>query len=200
MKNIYLKFLAFLLIVAGVSSCQHNNDSEPPLPSEQISLNLLIDGTADPELLIGEWNAIKLAYTADGKKFSNEVAVQATLKIPSAPTPIDYEEKDLWRLSYYGSQYTCSLSGNLIELTLRRSHFYWIEPPHEAYDLTCALAGAYSFVIRGEELIIYFKGCENNVNQVNKNKNLLILKKTISHEKDISSGWLFKHNLPVVRQ
>jgi len=168
-------------------SCQNRNEADQPLPEplsdEEISFNLSENGKTDPDLLIGEWDAIAFAYTVDGKRISNRTAIsKGRLKIPVAITVIDDDGKGLWELSVVNtSMYACSLSGNLIELTFCRSTYIYVPPLHIENDLTIALVTACSFVIKGNELIIYFTKVEDKDLLPNclviENKNLLIFKK-----------------------
>ena len=160
-------------------SCQsgHYFDAE-------ISHNLMKMGSVEPELLIGEWDILKFAYTADGEIISNESNFKNNfkLKIPAAPTPIDDDGSGRWRLSARNSIYfICTLDGNLIDIEFRLSTYMNVPAPHEEYDASFALANAYSFVIKGNELIIYFpkikdKGLLSQCTLI-EGKNLLILKK-----------------------
>jgi len=167
-----MRTIIYLLIMIALCSCQSKHEADQPDPlSELISSNLTKNGMIDPELLIGEWACIAFAYTTDGNEISNETALSGgKLTIPVASTPKNYSEnrEDLWRLHYYNSYWwSCSLSGNSIKLTLLLYTKINVVP--EERDITVALKNAYSFVIKGDELIIYFTGVED--------KNLLILKK-----------------------
>jgi len=56
----------------------------------------------------------------------------------------------------------------------------YVAPPHEEYDLTFALDHLRSFVIRDNELILYFEGDDTlwkNYFKIKEPKNILILKK-----------------------
>jgi len=123
------------------------------------------------------------AYTEDGNKISNINNVSGGgLIIPIAPTPVDNNVEERWTLQSWNTLlYTCSISGNLIELKLCGSTYVNVPSPHIEYDFTLALSNAYSFVIKGNELFIYFKKVENKDLLSNctviENKNLLILKK-----------------------
>ena len=79
------------------------------------------------------------------------------------------------------SSYVCSIEGNLIELSGGSSTYINVVSPHLEYDLIYAFENAYSFVIKGNELIIYFPKIDDKEKlshcTVIKNKNLLILKK-----------------------
>ena len=82
------KVAVLALCVVFSWSCQNRNEADlhEPLSDELISFNLSESGNIDPELLIGEWDCVKFAYTADGKKISNVVAIsQGRLTIPNEP-------------------------------------------------------------------------------------------------------------------
>jgi len=151
----------------AVAGCE--SSTSELLSDELISSNLSKDGEIDPELLIGEWDIIEFAYTADGKKISDVATLTGgRLSIPFAPTPKKYEAEDRWRLSYFNSWwFICSLSGNLIKLQIMGST-YALGPPEEN-EIVSALQNSYSYVIKGNELFIYFTKVDN--------KNLLILKR-----------------------
>jgi len=188
-KNLILSIsLISILSVITVCSCQYTNETSDPI-SDMISLNLSKDGKIDPELLIGEWDCIMFAYTADGCNILNETALSCALwdgrlTIPVVPTPKDYIVNGdilweaLWRFHYINSHHlSCSLSGNSIKLNLLFATKKYDEPEciKKEIDITTALKNAYSFVVKDNELIIYFTGVED--------KNLLIFKKAINHEK-----------------
>ena len=169
-------------------SCQSKNEAGQPLSDELITSNLSIDGSINPELLIGEWDCIKFAYTADGSKISGAVAIsEGRLTIPSVPTPIENNGYEPWTLvREVSNRFICSLDGNLIKLRcIGYTSYLYIMPPHEMYDIILALENVYNFVIKGDDLIFYFTGIEKDLTGENshyytekiKNKNLLILKK-----------------------
>ena len=159
-------------------SCQ--NDS---LSDEQIAFNLSKKGKNDPDLLVGEWDAISFAYTADGKKITDRTAISnVTLIIPSKYKFSDYNGTDLWELNVSNIiWYTCLISDNLINLTFVSNTYKLVAPPHVEYDFRNALANECSFVINGNELILHFPKIEDkdilSCCTVIKNKNLLIFKK-----------------------
>jgi hypothetical protein len=163
----YIKLLLIFSVLVGSFSCESINEADQPLSDEQIAFNLSNNGENDPALLVGEWDCVKFAYTADGNKVSDVTEItKGRLEIPI----VNHESGNQWVLHCVNSiWFDYSISNNLIELTLRGSTYVYVQPPHEEYDITTALMNAYSFVIKGNELIIYFTGVEN--------KNLLILKK-----------------------
>jgi hypothetical protein len=134
-----------------------------------------IDSTYDIEW-IASYNGKSIEEVID--------ALRPKLKIPNPPiTPPENEwnywddaneqwvmnSNVLWHLSVCNeSMWICSLSGNLINLTNFGSTLKNC-PDSVENDVYFALINAHSFVIRGDELIIYFTG--------NENRNLLILKK-----------------------
>ena len=218
MKLKTLKLLILFFLAASVARC--SDETTELLSDEQISSNLLLmgddDGSVDPALLIGEWNIVKFAYTADGNKISNITditvdsrydieliashngisideaidIVRPKLLIPAyniewiaSQRGISIDEvteellnqfgketsmNDIWGLSAgNSSSWICSLSGNLINLTCCFSTT--VRPTDLGEVIIDAFSNAYSFVIKGDELIIYFAG--------DKKKNLLISKK-----------------------
>jgi len=196
-----MKYLNFSLTIIGFSllslsfSCKSERDEEPgpQLSDEEITANLAKQGKCDPALLIGRWDSIRYAYTSDGNKIFYEVATTMgyCLVIPTVPTPSrpdsipDWKQwwhPDLWYL-IPGSQpaFCCSLSGNLIFIKNSSSTYagYGIEQN----DLVFALVNSYSFVIKGNELIIYFTGkppeeeFTKDYTEKFRNKNLLIFKR-----------------------
>ena len=119
------------------------------------------NGDIDPALLVGKWDCIKFAYTANGKTFSDVSTLsKGRMEI------LNLENK--WRFVHTNEMfYLYSISGNSIKLTMNGSTF--IYPPQEETTICEALKNVYSFGIKGNELFFYFKGSET--------KNLLILKK-----------------------
>jgi len=119
------------------------------------------NGDIDPALLIGKWDCIKFAYTADGKTFSDVSALsKGRMEI------LNLEDK--WRFVHTNEMfYLHSISGNLIKLTMSGSTL--IYQPQEEKDICEALENVNIFSINGNELFFYFMGSET--------KNVLILKK-----------------------
>ena len=189
------------------------------LSDEEISSNLIgtggIEGSYDPKLLIGEWEPVMFAYTANGKKIAKIAGISMTdyfgrprfLAINDYP----YEFKkylmsqltlpeDLSTLfgpcTIFDYSFLCSISGNLINyrselndvpianFPLQTSFSYnsKIDLDSEQLDILNVFESAHSFVLRGNELIIYFKGDEK--------RNLLILKKS---QKDVIADNLSKN-------
>lgn len=180
-------------------SCQNNDQPLiKPLSDEDISNNLLsmgdTNGSIDPELLIGEWEIVKFAYTADGKEFSNVAAIADVLLkgfIPYSNSVITILNEDLNKyltneyltdeylteppslsccLIFFPKFFLYSISDNLISYytdfhSMKIGNIY----SDDGLNVYKALQNTHSFVIRGSELIIYFTG--------EKNKNLLFLRK-----------------------
>ena len=182
-------------------SCQNRGEPDLPKPlsDELISFNLSENGKTDPELLIGEWDAVAFAYTTDGNKISNRIAIPsqsawtedgkpitipgARLTIPSTAAWIDDDGTDLWDLRVLNTiWYTCSISGNLIELICHASTCINVVTPHIECDMNVSFGNAKSYVIKGNELIIYFTRIDDkdllSHCTIIENKNLLILKKS----------------------
>jgi len=172
--------VSILCIVCAlfVWSCQNKSEndqtlSDETLSDEEISINLLIEGEVDPESLIGEWDCIKFAYTADGKEISNVVTISsrgAVSIFDEDPHLSSYDDGILGPFSYMYCNFFFSVSDNLISLS-ELTYYYQILVQYNDDEMNVikAFQNAYSFVIKGNELIIYFTG--------EKNKNLLILKK-----------------------
>jgi len=182
------------------------------LSDEQISENLLgsggiggIEGSIDPKLLIGEWEPVRFAFTADGKEIKNRENISITddwgrpyyLEINDFPYeykermmfrfPLPVDLSDLFGYWYYLNLHLFySISDNLISYRPEINGYFlasWVGADYNKEELNIigALQNVHSFVIRNNELIIYFKGDEN--------KNLLILKKT---HKDVIADNLSK--------
>ena len=166
---------------------------EPKNKDELINSNLLKTGTADPALLVGEWELVKFAYTADGKKISgivdiSNVAVGFTtlnyidITIPDEkyvlslcdiePKLSAYDLSSIWNIGLCDRSYFYSISENLISfITSKNLSYFYINIilTNDGNNVLNALKNTYSFVVKDNELIIYFTEVED--------KNLLILKK-----------------------
>ena len=158
--------LLLLLTATGCNKQEANINQD-----DLISSNLLKNGDIDSTSLVGEWKCIKFAYTTNGDAILDVASISTgNLTIPIASTPIENTLEDRWCLSHTNQNwYICSLSNNLIDLIITLNGSTYVMPSLEEIDITFALENAYSFVIRDDELIIYFRGGEN--------KNLLILKR-----------------------
>jgi hypothetical protein len=164
MKKIFFLLLTICLIG---TACEKDSKKDHNL----IASNLSKNGSSDLSLLVGNWDFVKFGYTSDGNKILDRTTIsKAYLKIPAAPTSIENGMNKQWMLHSVNSiWYSCSISNNLIELTFCGSTYVQVAPLHEENEISFALENAYSFVIKGDGLIIYFIGIED--------KNLLILKK-----------------------
>jgi len=189
MKKTYFVTAFLLILVVSFVSCNEKN-IDKLLSDDQISANLARSGSFDPALLVGEWNIVRFAYTADGKSFS-DVATVSSASLSVRDTFDENHARDcgfnpeyldigvilsVWNSSgYFGS-----LSGYLINFKFCGSTLVYVAPPHEEFDIGFAIDNARSFVIRGDELIIYFKGDDEGWKDFFKfqeNKNLLILER-----------------------
>jgi len=152
-KKNYLRFIPY------INSVDDNLN-------DLITSNLSRKGVADPVLLIGEWDFAKYAYTEDGNVVSEVSTISGGyLKIVATKL---INITDQWLFENANENfYDFSLSGNLVKLRFRRGTYAM--PPPEEVDIMTALKSAYSFVIIGDELLIYYTGKED--------KNLLVLKK-----------------------
>jgi len=188
-KNVIIAIVLFL--VGSFSACC--NEEGQRNKHDIISSNLLRNGSVDTNLLVGEWNIAWFAYTTDGKKISNrtEIPIDPTLDIewiasqngisiteavemvrPRLTIPFK-EQNDvvcegLWTVSVCNTScWDYSINNNLINLELFGSTLKNCPYPAED-EVFRALSNAHSFVVRNDELIIYFTGVEN--------RNLLIFK------------------------
>ena len=142
-----------------------DNNAEDDL-NDLITSNLSKKGVVDPELLIGGWDFVTYAYTEDGITISDiPTEPKGWLQIKNTKAN-SYESR--WEFKYQNTvNFECSLSGNLIRLTSILTTL--LPNPPEENLLKEALNYAYSFVIKGDELLLYYTGADD--------KNLLILKK-----------------------
>jgi len=175
MKQTVISFMGlFIAVIICLSGCEKATKEESP---ETIAANLLKQGKAAPELLIGTWKLIKFAYTKDGNNISDRDTIPYSiscpnLSIPCVPTnPTDDSLKNKWHLYYVNDiWYNCSLNNHFIELS-RCGQTMVYSPKYSSHEskICAALNNAYSFVIMENQLIIYFKK--------GKKQNLLILEK-----------------------
>jgi len=182
-------------------SCQTKSEAGQPLSDEQKSHNLTKNGKIDPDLLIGEWDIIKFAYTPNGNKISNVAnipidpiydieliaslngisideaidRVRPKLQIPNPPiNPLENE----WLWNFSGCnwmEFKCSISENLINFIGKGSTYKGCSPQSTDNEISFALLNAYNFVIKGDEFVIFFTGIENI--DKDKKKDFVILKK-----------------------
>ena len=156
-------------------SCQFTNEEDLPLAEpvsdEMIASDLSENGETDPKLLIGEWDPIMFACTADGRKISNVAAIASNYAVTISDLTFIYNDNLLGPLYFVNCVFFYSRSDNLISYLEEKSLWYAVNMPVTDVErkIFKALSNAYSFVIKGNELIIFFTGVENN--------NLLILKK-----------------------
>ena len=169
MKNLILNLIVCMLFCMSCNNEQEEQIYEQ-LSDEEISFNLLKNGSNDPELLIGEWKVVEFAYTADGKKITNKISLKAVNEYSNLLFIEHRENENQISVGYSNYLFYYLISDNL--LIDRGGFIYQIYIEHTEDQLYCihALFNAYSFVLKGNELIIYFKGKDEN-------KNLLIAKK-----------------------
>ena len=191
LKNITMLATIAMVLVGGLASCEKKENTEPELTFDDlIALNLSKKGSYDPELLIGTWDIIRFAYTVDGIEISDIADLltskitgqprKFTLRIPFAPTPTENTWENLWLLAGGGRLMysTCTLSNNLITLTIRPQSGAFGPWDLEGHLVGIALLSSYSFVIIGDKLIIHFVAPEYHLEKYfRENTNLLILKK-----------------------
>jgi hypothetical protein len=169
-------FSAILLtFIVGFSSCNDNNRIlEPDLIAANLKKN---SSTTDLANLIGDWDLIKFAYTADGNKITDvDLILYDILGKPHyGRLSIDFEltseqRVPIWLFSFMSSfriEYSISLS-NLINL--RVFQISYDLPLFELQDaVVSALDNAYSFAVKGDELLIHFIDTEK--------QNLLVFKR-----------------------
>ena len=167
-----MKRQVFIFVFIGFLSwsCQNKGEADlsEPLSDELISINLSKNGKTDPELLIGEWDAIKFAYTADGTKFSHSKNISSDYVINMSDY-FSYDDEHLGVVLFANCGYHYSRKGNLISV-LESNCFAAIIPlTDDDSKIYGTLNNAYCFVIKDNDLIIHFIGAEKS--------NLLILKK-----------------------
>ena len=187
-------FLMSIVWFSGNMSCKMSEITGQEMENELCSLfNPSKNVKIDTELLIGEWDIIEFAYTKDGKKISNVATLSdGILSIPCTSIHVEHSGDDLWDDPYLWmlscgntSWYSCTLSGNFVDLKHKASTYMYITPPNEALDITLAFTNVCSFIIMDDKLILYFTGIEKELRGDNshyytekiKNKNLLILKR-----------------------
>ena len=177
-----MKKLLFLLLVVCLigTACEKESKDKHAL----ISSNLSKKGSNDTKLLIGEWKLIKFAYTKNGENISDVKTISMVSAISLSYNTIEIRDDDPkqyisnapsglfgpWMVANENLFY--SISGYLISYSSSSDNVFLIDihVTDEGYDVLNALMNTYSFVIKDNELIVYFTG--------DKNKNLLILKKT----------------------
>ena len=181
-----MKRQVLILVLCAMFGWSCKSEDNQPLSDEQISVNLLRLGVSDPTFLIGEWDLVRFAYTADGRKISSVSTIRNCIGWShdinnKTDCIVDISEGFLLNeddelqghelLAVYFKQCltTYSILGNI--MNMNRSDCWAILLPwtNDETKVNNALLNAYSFVVKGNELIIYFKGVEN--------KNLLILKR-----------------------
>ena len=168
------KIIFSIIMILFLGSCQMKNETDNEddqlLSDEQISSNLAKSGKIDPELLIGEWDAIKFAYTSDGEKILDLVSISSNSTVKMDNTT-NLNEELLGPLLFMYCGYFYSRSNNLINYLDEKTACFAIYISHTNVEIKIinALKNTYCYVIKDKELIIYFKGIEN--------ENLLIFKK-----------------------
>ena len=187
MKKIKLVLIIYVLV--WNFSCENIFDDEynnKLLSKEEIADNLAKKGKNSADLLVGEWRLIKFAFTSDGKKISKEISVsqRTILKVPSEFifTNDEFDETVWWSIGVINTcWFFCSIEENLIKMESKKASLVYVEPPHLEFGVFNALSEAYSYIIRGDELLIHYSFIEDehklSTYPLLKNKNLLIFKK-----------------------
>ena len=141
---------------------------------EVIASNLSKKGSHDLELLLGEWECIKVAYTEDGYTISDVAPIDIEkLKSQGLITIFNFDQnEDFFCYPYY-------LNFSVSDNRLQFSEYEFEVVPGARFNLFCEhekdleiidfMMNMYSFVIRDDELLVHFTGIEE--------KNLLIFKK-----------------------
>ena len=181
MKHL-LKLSNVLLLMLAISITGCNKDEEDSVQQlsneqiEQITLNLSKNDEVGYELLTGKWKPIKFAYTADGIKVSDVATISAkyTFNVPdeyrNSSDSFSFDDELLGPMFFTNFSYFYSRSSNLISYAGGfNSQVILPNITDDDRNVSRTLTNACSFVVKGNELIIYFTG--------DKNKNLLILKK-----------------------
>ena len=171
MKKIIKKAVFLLAMAITVAGC--DSSVSELLSDELISSNLSKDGKTDPELLIGEWDAIKFAYTADGNSISSVSKISncaVNIRNSFSLTDDEWPGYDISVVFKFCS-YPYAISSEYLNYIVEKSACYaiLIQYTDDEIEVDYALKNAYSFAIKDNELTIYFTGVKNN--------NLLILKK-----------------------
>ena len=181
MKQTVISFMyLFIAVIICLSGCKKVTEEES---LETIAANLLKQGKADPELLIGTWKLIKFAYTPDGHSILNisSIVYGNSTEHPTLEIPEDFSNE--WKFCYHNYFRTnCKINGTLINFLNFRS-ITMVYAPVER-EVVAAFMNAYSYVIVGDELIIYFKN--------NEYKNLLVLKKQIEETPEVIAENMLK--------
>jgi hypothetical protein len=172
---------------------------DPILSDDEITFNLSQNGSNDPDLLIGIWELVEFAYTADGKKITNSRAIaDVTLSFPERYKFIRISDDD--SLMYNPTHlFDCDdvplgvtrwftfvtnylfyiISADLITYWCGYAYLVDRHITDEGYNVLSALRNAYSFVSKDNELIVYFKHKEDpRYFDFKGDENLLILKKS----------------------
>ena len=138
-------------------------------PNDIIASNLSKKGSNDWELLIGNWRWKTFAYTKDGDTISelDSIFVNMSLEIEGYYSS--------WYLKYTNKWIVHALISNHF-INLRCSNPY-ATPLNDERNLIACFEKAYSFVIKDNELIIYFTD--------NDHVNLIILKRKSPEDVDI---------------
>jgi len=149
--------------------------------SEEDNSNLLIGEGYSYREIVAKWELVKFAYTVDGENYK-DIAVISKISEPSysinekiitvlhGNLNFTVNELTTTTLIFTTEYYFYSISDNSIRLTDYRNPLYVnINYTDDAFDVMHALKYAQSYIIKDNELFIYFTGL--------KNKNLLILKK-----------------------
>ena len=185
-----------LLLVMIIAGCSKKKE---PLSDRQVTINLAGDWEFNKELLLGMWKPVYFAYTDDGKQISERkdvaISLDCTVEITDRGTDdgLIFTFFEIYRMLYTTSSYFARLTtkqyvyigagmyngaglqydtfnglDNMIANTIGPD-FKRVELNYGELNIYTVLEKAYGFVIRKDELFIYFTG--------NKNVNLLILKK-----------------------
>ena len=158
-------------VVGEGGNVDESEDEDQTATFDSIAANLSKKGSNDPELLVGEWICIKFAYTDDGNTISD---------VDVIPAGVRFVISDLshWVFTYFHSwRVVPSISGNLMGLRIAENPV--ATPLPDETNMFTRIENAYSFVIQGDELIVFFTG--------NESMNLIIMKQKSPDDEDEES-------------
>ena len=136
----------------------------------EIASNLYKNGSIDSALIVGDWVADKMAYTADGIEIEDYETVFSEHDIKFYPYA--FIDDKLFNVYFIHTTFCYSRSENLINFSFGEKFLEYIPYKNDDIRIGQAILNAYSFVLIDDKLIFQFTGEEN--------KNLLILKRKAS--------------------
>ena len=165
--------------------------TQPLKAIDYCDYDLYYSHKSNPERLLGVWELVKFAYTPGGNVITDVAEISngtlAIMYIPPERPQYGMYGYQWWFSGRNEYMYEFSFSGNMIELAV--NHFFSrypdfpLPPSPEEVELENAIKNAHNFVIKDDELIIFFAGIEN--------KNVLILKKISNNLDDVFTAPLY---------